>query len=123
MGMRTGDDPTARSSSIALLQERFRQLQRAKEMREERELFRLLAEAVRVNPAAYYYDPFLPSEVHQPPSHPAAIKLQPFLMYTQKDAENKETPVLANLWSKDTVMHRMIISEDEHSDVDTSLHL
>ncbi|KAK4271024.1 hypothetical protein QN277_019780 [Acacia crassicarpa] len=37
-----GHDPTLLHSSIALLQERFRQLQRVKEMREERELLRML---------------------------------------------------------------------------------
>ncbi|XP_054800523.1 uncharacterized protein LOC129304762 [Prosopis cineraria] len=35
-------DPTVVHSSIALLQERFRQLQRVKEMREEKELLRVL---------------------------------------------------------------------------------
>ncbi|CAD5183647.1 unnamed protein product [Musa acuminata subsp. malaccensis] len=37
MGRRHGNQPTVTQSSIALLQERFRQLQRVKEMREERE--------------------------------------------------------------------------------------
>ncbi|ONK59826.1 uncharacterized protein A4U43_C08F11220 [Asparagus officinalis] len=37
---RQGNDPTVFHSSIALLQERFRQLQRVKEMREERELLK-----------------------------------------------------------------------------------
>ncbi|CAL9116923.1 unnamed protein product [Musa acuminata var. zebrina] len=37
MGRRHGNQPTVTQSSIALLQERFRQLQRVKEMREEKE--------------------------------------------------------------------------------------
>lgn len=41
---RENQDPTIVHSSIALLQERFRQLERVKEMREERELKRMLNE-------------------------------------------------------------------------------
>ncbi|XP_050902305.1 uncharacterized protein LOC127112435 [Lathyrus oleraceus] len=41
---RENHDPTIVHSSIALLQERFRQLERVKEMREERELKRMLNE-------------------------------------------------------------------------------
>ena len=41
---RDSHDPTSFHSSIALLQERFRQLQRVKEMREERELQKMLNE-------------------------------------------------------------------------------
>ncbi|XP_020221086.1 uncharacterized protein LOC109803824 [Cajanus cajan] len=42
-------DPTSFHSSIALLQERFRQLQRVKEMREERELQKMLNEPKQFN--------------------------------------------------------------------------
>ncbi|KAK8521683.1 hypothetical protein V6N12_066273 [Hibiscus sabdariffa] len=42
---RQGGDPTVVSSSIALLQERFRQLQKDREKREERELLKLLSES------------------------------------------------------------------------------
>ncbi|GKV49487.1 hypothetical protein SLEP1_g56238 [Rubroshorea leprosula] len=38
-------DPTVVHPSIALLQERFRQLERAKEMRQEKELLRMLLES------------------------------------------------------------------------------
>lgn len=45
---RENHDPTVVHSSIALLQERFRQLQRAKEMREERELQKMLTEVPKL---------------------------------------------------------------------------
>ncbi|GKV38429.1 hypothetical protein SLEP1_g46341 [Rubroshorea leprosula] len=38
-------DPTVVHPSIALLQERFKQLERAKEMRQEKELFRMFPES------------------------------------------------------------------------------
>uniref|UniRef100_A0A803QBX2 Uncharacterized protein n=1 Tax=Cannabis sativa TaxID=3483 RepID=A0A803QBX2_CANSA len=48
MATKNCSDGTSHHSSIALLQERFRQLQRAKEMREEKELLRLLSESERI---------------------------------------------------------------------------
>ncbi|GMI85655.1 hypothetical protein HRI_002234800 [Hibiscus trionum] len=47
---RQGGDPTVVSSSIALLQQRFRQLQKDREKREEKELLRLLSESDLVGP-------------------------------------------------------------------------
>ncbi|KAK2447975.1 hypothetical protein P8452_12201 [Trifolium repens] len=46
---RENHDPTIVHSSIALLQERFRQLERAKEMREERELKKIVNETKQFN--------------------------------------------------------------------------
>ncbi|KAL4367559.1 hypothetical protein GQ457_05G031200 [Hibiscus cannabinus] len=64
MGSESIDDRVVsiRSSSIALLQERFRQLERMKEMREERELLRKLSERPkRCNNHLTSYDrPLLP---------------------------------------------------------------
>ncbi|KAL4342306.1 hypothetical protein GQ457_08G015730 [Hibiscus cannabinus] len=51
---RQGGDPTVVSSSIALLQERFRQLQKDREKREERELLKLLSESDLVGPNMGY---------------------------------------------------------------------
>lgn len=48
------NDPIVTQSSIALLQERFRQLERMKEMREERELLRKLAEPKQCNNPTCY---------------------------------------------------------------------
>ncbi|KAF4368777.1 hypothetical protein F8388_021389 [Cannabis sativa] len=73
MGMESHEYPSqVVHSSIALLQERFRELQRVKEMREEKELLRLLSEPNNNNtsyinkqfnlmksltPDQYYYEP------------------------------------------------------------------
>ncbi|KAK8650827.1 hypothetical protein V6N13_140450 [Hibiscus sabdariffa] len=51
---RQGGDPTVVTSSIALLQERFRQLQKDREKREERELLKLLSESDLVGPNMRY---------------------------------------------------------------------
>lgn len=104
-------------SSIALLQERFRQLQRAKEIREERELFRqLLAESVESvdqNQAAAHFEPrglFFQSEMTVSPH-----KAQPQVsMYLQPS-------YLHSKHAHQAVMHRP--SNFDDSDVDTSLHL
>ncbi|KAB2026039.1 hypothetical protein ERO13_D06G161500v2 [Gossypium hirsutum] len=54
MGRESMNDPIVTQSSIALLQERFRQLERMKEMREERELLRKLAEPKQCNNPTCY---------------------------------------------------------------------
>ncbi|KAF4394104.1 hypothetical protein F8388_017917 [Cannabis sativa] len=82
MATKNCSDGTSHHSSIALLQERFRQLQRAKEMREEKELLRLLSESERSNPTttkryeaaaagfSFHSESLLPhSHSHRPPSH------------------------------------------------------
>lgn len=53
---RQSNDPIVTQSSIALLQERFRQLQRVKEMREERELHlhKMVVEPKLFSPAMQY---------------------------------------------------------------------
>ncbi|KAK3032478.1 hypothetical protein RJ639_037291 [Escallonia herrerae] len=48
-------DQIIHQSSISLLQERFRQLQRAKEIREKREFLRLLSIPQPVNPSTPYH--------------------------------------------------------------------
>ncbi|GKV38468.1 hypothetical protein SLEP1_g46380 [Rubroshorea leprosula] len=47
-------DPTIVHPSIALLQERFKQLERAKEMRQEKELLRMFPESRQINAAMPY---------------------------------------------------------------------
>ncbi|GLU17328.1 hypothetical protein SLE2022_337000 [Rubroshorea leprosula] len=68
-------DPTVVHPSIALLQERFRQLERAKEMRQEKELLRML-----------------------PESREASMQSR----NTQVQAI--QTPLLEHLWSRDIVI-------------------
>lgn len=112
-------------SSIALLQERFRQLQRAKEMREARELLRLLSELERVKPGMHY-DPnrlFFHSElIHSSSTLPqGSHNLQTNFQSKHTDLQVTETPFFANLGSTESVMERTNNFDD--SDVDTSLHL
>ncbi|GMJ10402.1 hypothetical protein like AT4G16447 [Hibiscus trionum] len=108
-------------SSIALLQERFRQLQRAKEMRQEREVLRLLSEAERINPAAPHQAPqsFFHSELILQPRPPLQGSIY---SQTSMHAQHQviDTSSLSNLWPRDTVMHASTFND---SDVDTSLHL
>ncbi|GMI85225.1 hypothetical protein HRI_002191800 [Hibiscus trionum] len=116
-------DPAVHSS-IALLQERFRQLQRAKELRQEREVLRLLSEAERINPGT-------PNEASQSFIHSELI-LQPrpplqgsaYGESSMRSMHNRrqviEAPILSNLQPRDTVFHTSTFND---SDVDTSLHL
>lgn len=118
-------DATVIHSSIALLQERFRQLQRAKEMREARELLRLSSEPERVNPATLY-DPtrlFFHSElIYSPrPLPQGSLYLQPNFQSKHTHIQVKDTPFFGSLGSIDTVMERK--NDFDDSDVDTSLHL
>ncbi|GKV44934.1 hypothetical protein SLEP1_g52068 [Rubroshorea leprosula] len=48
------NDPAIIHPSIALLQERFRLLERAKEIRQEKELLRMLPESWQINAAMPY---------------------------------------------------------------------
>ncbi|KAJ4837231.1 hypothetical protein Tsubulata_027960 [Turnera subulata] len=118
-------DPTVIHSSIALLQERFRQLEKAKEMRQQRELLRLLSEAEQVK-AATTYKPsrlFFPQEFMLPQgqSPQCSLSLQPNVQTKPRDLQVNETPQLENLWLVDTAMRTKI--DFDESDVDTSLHL
>ncbi|KAI9162585.1 hypothetical protein LWI28_028728 [Acer negundo] len=83
MGMQRNDPIVFQSSSITLLQERFKQLQRVKEMREEKQLHRMLVDhepnnKLLFNPTLHYYNyepskhffHFLPPK--SPPSSPSS---------------------------------------------------
>lgn len=124
MGRQSCDAPDMQST-IALLQERFRQLQRAKEMREARELLRLLSELERVKPGIHY-DPnrlFFHSElIHSSNTLPqGSHNLQTNFQSKHTDLQVTETPFFANLGSTESVMERTNNLDD--SDVDTTLHL
>ncbi|OAY28392.1 hypothetical protein MANES_15G062700v8 [Manihot esculenta] len=117
-------DPTIMPSSIALLQERFRQLERAKEMRQKRDLLRLFTEAEQVKSAKAYEPsrPFLHPELSHSPGQPLQGS-----RYLQPNMESKHTSLVINEppnWakrSKNTVAR--IANDFDVSDVDTSLHL
>ncbi|XP_050217279.1 uncharacterized protein LOC126668106 [Mercurialis annua] len=124
MGRQTCD-PTVIHSSIALLQERFRQLERAKEMRQQRELLRLFAEAEQVKPVKGYEQSrtFFQSELVLPPGKPLHdnLYIRPYMQNKYAEFQINETPNLVSLCPKNTVMH--ITNNFDESDVDTSLHL
>ncbi|KAH8519000.1 hypothetical protein H0E87_000730 [Populus deltoides] len=104
--------------------ERFRQLERAKEMRQQRELLKLFSEADHVQSAmAFESSKLLHSELTLPPRQPiqASLSFQPTMQTEHNDLLVNTTPVVANLCSTDSVMN-LTYNFDE-SDVDTSLHL
>ncbi|KAE8691140.1 putative Heavy metal transport/detoxification superfamily protein [Hibiscus syriacus] len=116
-----GQSDLAVHSSIALLQERFRQLQKAKEMRQEREVLRLLSEAERINPAAPHQGPqsFFHSELILQPRPPLQGSIcSQTSMHDQHQVTDPSS--LSCLRPRDTAMHASTFSD---SDVDTSLHL
>ncbi|CAK7324538.1 unnamed protein product [Dovyalis caffra] len=123
--LRQSCDPTINHSSIVLLQERFRQLERAKEMRQQRELLKLFSESEHVQPAMAYESSklFFLSELILPPRQPlqAFLSSQPTMQTEHTSIHVNETPMVMNLCSTDSVMN--LTNNFDESDVDTSLHL
>lgn len=121
---RQNNDPIVHSS-IALLQERFRQLQKAKEMREERELIRApAADGDRPSSTAYCEQPkwffhpdlFRPSQPLQgPPSQ------QTDTQGNRPELEDVETSLSMSLWPDKPRDNRSVHYNE--TDVDTSLRL
>ncbi|GMJ11547.1 hypothetical protein HRI_004823900 [Hibiscus trionum] len=116
-------DP-ASHSSIALLQERFRQLQRAKELRQEQEALRLLSEAERISPGTMNEASqlFFHSELILQPRLPlqGSVLSESSMQSMHNRRQVIESPTLLNLQQRDTGMHTSTFND---SDVDTSLHL
>ncbi|GFZ07379.1 hypothetical protein Acr_19g0003160 [Actinidia rufa] len=102
------------SSSIALLQERFRQLQRAKEMREEKELMKQVSKSHPTNSPTCSHDPsrlFFNSELITPPRPPPLLQdSSSSLLHRTGQSKNTETILCRS-------------SNYDDSDIDTSLHL
>ncbi|XP_061339805.1 uncharacterized protein LOC133286407 [Gastrolobium bilobum] len=130
-------DSTVIHSSIALLQERFRQLQRVKEMREERELLQMLStepKHLNSNPTKTYEPTrlFFHSESVIPSRSPPHISLSLWPASQGIQENNRrtvETPVSMNLNFTDCphtqALWKNAYDWDSGSDsgVDTSLHL
>ncbi|KAJ9686872.1 hypothetical protein PVL29_015642 [Vitis rotundifolia] len=129
---RQGSDPTMVSSSIALLQERFRQLQRVKERREEKELLKLFSESERIAPAMLLDSGKLLSgqpetiRPYRQPLNQDFLSLGPNSNQKVKCADSrpikKTTPRSSSLWPVEPNFVSPSNSFDS-SDVDTSLHL
>ncbi|KAG6469099.1 hypothetical protein ZIOFF_073797 [Zingiber officinale] len=126
---RENNHQTVSQSSIALLQERFRQLQTVKEMREEREQERAWSQGGRSNADAqcvqpiWFNHPELP-----PPSRPRRGSGPPCWPGNRGDhtadlqqALKSSLPMNLNLWpNQSTSQHSATCTEQ---DVDTTLHL
>jgi len=122
---RQGNDPTTTlNSSIALLQERFRQLEKVKERREGKQLLKLLSS--ETTSSSIIHNPSSQNSHQQqmvPPLHRPTLhdSLSLGLNFTQGDHNtmNMKPPPSSNLWPQGAPSSRNF----DTSDVDTSLHL
>ncbi|PON80707.1 hypothetical protein PanWU01x14_002630 [Parasponia andersonii] len=128
MGRQSGDATTKVSSSIALLQERFRQLQKVKERREEKELMKMLSESEKVSPKGHFDPSNLPFQSNMNlPQRPTSqddqsLSLGLDLQSKQSDVYTFRSQPLTSLWPNTSAAASSSKSFD-NSDIDTSLHL
>lgn len=143
--MGVGESPIVIQSSIALLQERFRQLQKVKEMREERQILKLLTEpnnkvlSPTASPLSSHCEP-LGFFVHHPEAmvnniYPTcssppqlSLSLWPSPQSNCSHLRCVEAPALVtSLWPVESTSLRVSSTKyrdyDHFDDVDTSLHL
>uniref|UniRef100_A0A6N2M7Q1 Uncharacterized protein n=1 Tax=Salix viminalis TaxID=40686 RepID=A0A6N2M7Q1_SALVM len=124
LGVAGGVGWVGRRRERCVAMERFRQLERAKEMRQQRELLKLFSEAdhvhVQSQTMACESSKLLHSELTLSPRQPmqASLSFQPTLQTEHNDVQ---APIVANLCSTDSV--RNLRYNFDESDVDTSLHL
>ncbi|KAL8144762.1 hypothetical protein AgCh_003099 [Apium graveolens] len=131
-------DKISGTSSIALLQERFRQLQKMRERREEKEHHRLIypePEQTCIMPASvpsdhanmnFQKDSIFPSKTPQQESPPLHLGLELHNKHGNLQSFNNTTS--SNLWSNNATLpaSTTAISPSynyDKWDVDTSLHL
>uniref|UniRef100_A0A7N2M9I5 Uncharacterized protein n=2 Tax=Quercus lobata TaxID=97700 RepID=A0A7N2M9I5_QUELO len=123
---RQSNDATMVSSSIALLQERFRQLEKVKERREEKELLNLFAETERIMPTTHFEPSKLSFQPQMTTPNRSTLRDSPSLELNlqtkQADVQAMKRPTLTDLWPNGAAMASTSRSF-ENSDVDTSLHL
>lgn len=144
--MKSSDQTSIHSSSIALLQERFRRLQRVKEMREEKAMFRFFSESDRcTSPSSRKYNttpqqkPFnlffqselllLPSSLNVP-ARPISTSSQVKTCLSLWPDQSRH--VADNVINKSNYLNNkswfttplfVVDDYDDECDVDTSLHL
>ncbi|PKA49835.1 hypothetical protein AXF42_Ash004377 [Apostasia shenzhenica] len=133
MEKQNGEEPAGvLRSSIALLQERFRQLQREKEVREEREKTRFAAitEASRRSTPATPARRFLPSELVDPSRLLMTMRHVYYFSFLEKHGERQEpegsqaTVSFTRPWpARELALLSSNGCGDGGDDVDTSLHL
>lgn len=116
------------SPSIALLQERFKHLEKVKEKREEKELLKLFSETERIAPTIHFEPSKLSSSFpHRSTTLQDSLSLGRFNSQTTKQADHhhrraKKMQPLTNSWPNGAATVSTSRSS-ENSDVDTSLHL
>ncbi|XP_057497505.1 uncharacterized protein LOC130782263 [Actinidia eriantha] len=136
MGRKSSDHQVVIHSSIALLRERFMQLQREKEMRQRRAFLRTLWESERYitnSPTAHYEPPklfFFQTEILKPPPCQVSLSLWPNSQIKHSNFQGTEKPPqVMKLWQPSTTTDNPfacappIKFNDSDPDVDTSLHL
>ncbi|KAK8350015.1 hypothetical protein V6Z11_A06G183300 [Gossypium hirsutum] len=139
MGRESMNDPIVTQSSIALLQERFMQFERMKEMREERELLRKLAEPKQCNnPTCYepsgllFFHLLTTPRPRSPPSPPPRQVPNMSSLWSGLQSRGKETPLFGLLptttvtGKPSPTLHVSLNKSqdsDYNDDIDTSLHL
>ncbi|CAL5391041.1 unnamed protein product [Camellia sinensis] len=126
-------EPTMVGSSIALLQERFRKLQKVREKREKRELLKLFSESKSPSTAAA--TPNMPLSFHPemifpesspppPPQDALSLRLNSSSLNKPDDFRAVKTRKSANSRTDIDAEITIISSPSfENSEVDTSLHL
>ncbi|KAI0525026.1 hypothetical protein KFK09_004417 [Dendrobium nobile] len=116
---RQSSEPAVLHSSIALLQERFRQLQRVKAKREEREQIRAINEHLHLQQQQPKW--FVHPELLHPSSH--LRNSSSFLLGESKDFnefQSLEASLSLRSWPPASVIQS---SNGFNEEVDTSLHL
>ncbi|KAI9385599.1 hypothetical protein POPTR_011G086300v4 [Populus trichocarpa] len=103
-------DPIIFHSLIALLQERFKQLEKANEMRQQRKILKLFSKSEHVQPttACESSKLFFQTGSILPPRHPlqACISLQLTMQNKHTDLQVNETPTVVNSCSTDSHEHK-----------------
>lgn len=112
---RQDNDSTVVNSSIALLQERFRQLEKVKERREGKQLLRLLS--TENNTSASQQRLVIPNNRQ---THHDSLSLGLNLTSKQGDKNNMKSNTSLSPWSQGA---SSTSRNFDTSDVDTSLHL
>ncbi|KAF5204740.1 hypothetical protein FRX31_005672 [Thalictrum thalictroides] len=119
-------------SSIALLQERFKQLEKMKEMREQRELLRLFPEQESKisSSSIMHYKPssrrYCNPELSLSPSSSSSQgspSFRPVFQNKRTDYGDVESPLSLNLWHTNRTTFRSTSYIRDNNEVDTSLHL
>ncbi|KAK9060406.1 hypothetical protein SSX86_021110 [Deinandra increscens subsp. villosa] len=131
MERQNGDRMTSSSSSIALLQERFRQLQKMRERREEMELLKLFSESKTVSQTNLLVHPEMMH--HKLPmttgsSFQGSLSLGLDLYGKITEYQPSKTPPFRDFLSMDSVTVSTLSTVStarilDEPDVDTSLHL